>query len=175
MAHSFIHIYCGDGKGKTTAAVGSAVRAAGRGKNVLMTRFLKTEDSGEVPVLRAIPGITVRPCVKTFGFYSQMTREQRREAARYFSELFETTWELAAGGSYDLLILDEIMAACQFGFVQEERLLTCLAERPEGLEVILTGRNPSERLLKTADYVSEICKRQHPFDKGIAAREGIEY
>ncbi|EHI60209.1 hypothetical protein HMPREF9473_01796 [ [Hungatella hathewayi WAL-18680] len=77
----YVHIYCGDGKGKTTAAIGLAVRAAGRGKKVVIARFLKTEDSGEVEVLRSIPGITVLPCEKTFGFYFQMTEEQKREAA----------------------------------------------------------------------------------------------
>ena len=87
----YVHIYCGDGKGKTTAAVGLAVRAAGRGKKVLIARFLKTDDSGEVPVLGDIPGITVIPCKKTFGFYFQMTEEQKEEAALYYGGLFRTT------------------------------------------------------------------------------------
>ena len=70
-----IHIYCGDGKGKTTAAVGLAVRAAGRGKRVLISRFLKTEDSGEVKMLRLLPGVTVLPCERTFGFLFRMSEE----------------------------------------------------------------------------------------------------
>ena len=76
-----IQIYCGDGKGKTTAALGLAVRAAGREKRVLIARFLKTDDSGEVPVLSGIPGIQVMPCKKTFGFYFRMTDQQKKEAA----------------------------------------------------------------------------------------------
>ena len=98
-----IHIYCGDGRGKTTAAVGLAVRAAGRGLRVLISRFLKTEDSGEVEVLRAIPGITVLPCERTFGFLFRMSPEQKREAARYFQGQFEKTAAMAQ--DYDLLIL----------------------------------------------------------------------
>ena len=73
-----IHIYCGDGKGKTTAATGLAVRAAGRGKRVVIARFLKTDDSGEVFVLKQVPGITVIPCTKTFGFYFRMTEKQKK-------------------------------------------------------------------------------------------------
>ncbi len=168
-----IHIYCGDGKGKTTAALGLAVRAAGRGKRVLISRFLKTEDSGEVEVLRSIPGITVVPCRKTFGFLFRMTPEQKREAAVYFQQQLEQAAE--AAGDYDLLILDEIMASVNGGVVREESLLQFLKNKPEHLEVVLTGRGPSEQLMETADYISEIRAVRHPYEKGIAAREGIEY
>ena len=84
-----LHIYCGDGKGKTSAAVGMAVRAAGCGMKVLVIRFLKTENSGEVEVLRSIPGITVPPCERTFGFMFRMTEEQKQEAALYYQSRFE--------------------------------------------------------------------------------------
>ena len=83
-----VHIYCGDGKGKTTAATGLAVRAVGRGKRVVIARFLKTDDSGEVFVLKQIPGIILIPCTKTFGFYFRMTEEQKKEAAVYYSGLY---------------------------------------------------------------------------------------
>lgn len=171
----YIHIYCGDGKGKTTASVGLAVRAAGRGKNVLVSRFLKTEDSGEVAVLRTIPGITVLPCERTFGFTFQMTPEQKREAAGYYKNQLEQTWKQAISGGYDVLILDEIMAVCNTGLVDETRLLFLLDHKPEHLEVIMTGRNPSEECKARADYISEIKKEKHPFDFGVSAREGIEY
>lgn len=171
----YIHIYCGDGKGKTTAAVGLAVRAAGRQKKVLVARFLKTDDSGEVAVLAGIEAITVIPCTKTFGFYSRMTDLQKQEAGEYYSRLFETTWKKAVAEMYDCVVFDEIMAACRYGLVDEELVVQALKEKPEELEVVLTGRDPSERLLELADYVSEIRKRKHPFDKGVAAREGIEY
>ncbi len=168
-----IHIYCGDGKGKTTAALGLAVRAAGRGKRVLISRFLKTEDSGEVQVLRSIPGITVEPCTKTFGFLFRMTPEQKEEAAVYFQEQFDRAAEAAK--DYDLLILDEIMASVNGGVVREESLLQFLKHKPEKLEVVLTGRNPSEDVMAEADYISEIQAVRHPYEKGIGAREGIEY
>ncbi len=170
-----VHIYCGDGKGKTTAAMGLAIRAVGRGRRVLIARFLKTDDSGEVDVLKGVPGIEVRPCEKTFGFYFRMTEEQKKEAAEYYSGLLERTWRQAVEEEFDLVVLDEMMAACGYKLVDETRLCELLREKPEKLEVVMTGRNPSKQLLELADYVSEIQKRKHPFDEGIGAREGIEF
>lgn len=168
-----VHIYCGDGKGKTSAAIGLAVRAAGRGKKVLISRFLKTDDSGEVMILKEIPGITVLPCEKSFGFLFRMNEEQKKEAASYYQEQFEKTVKMAE--RYDLLILDEMMASISGKMVPEERVLQFLQEKPENLEVVLTGRNPSDRLKEEADYISEILAVRHPYEKGIPAREGIEY
>ncbi len=171
----YIHIYCGDGKGKTSAALGLAVRAAGRGKKVLIVRFLKNENSGEVPALRKIPGITVTPCDREFGFVFRMNEEKRAEAASYYRQMFEQACREAEEGEYDILILDEIMAACNYEMVPEADLTAFLKDRPQRLEVVLTGREPSGRLLDLADYVSEIRMRKHPFERGIPAREGIEY
>lgn len=170
-----IHIYCGDGKGKTTAATGLAVRAAGRNRRVLIARFLKTDDSGEVISLGQMENITVFPCTRTFGFYSQMSDQQKEEAASYYQELFTQAWKKAETENYDMLILDEIMAACNYHLVPEEWLQKCLQGRQDTLEVVLTGRNPSQKLIDMADYVSEIQMRKHPFANGVTAREGIEY
>ncbi|MFR3728172.1 cob(I)yrinic acid a,c-diamide adenosyltransferase [Lacrimispora sp.] len=172
---SCVHIYCGDGKGKTTAAVGLSVRACGCGKKVLITRFLKTDHSGEVKALQALPGITVTPCERSFGFFTRMSEQQKKEAKVYYSQLLQTTLQRAVEGAYDLLVMDEIMAVCNYGLVEEPVVLDFLTSRPEGLEVVLTGRNPSDKLIELADYVSEIKKIKHPYDRGIAARQGIEY
>lgn len=168
-----VHIYCGDGKGKTSAAAGQAVRAAGRGWRVVIARFLKTDDSGEVDILKMIPGIQVIPCRKTFGFVFTMDPQIKQEAAAYYRELFLEASALSAEA--DLLVLDEIMAAMNYGMVPEDIVAGFLESCPENLEVILTGRDPSERILGLADYVSEIRKIKHPFDQGISARMGIEY
>lgn len=170
-----VHIYCGNGKGKTTAAMGAALRAAGRGKKVLIARFLKTDDSGEVAAFSCLKKVTVLPCKKSFGFSWNMTEEMRREAAVYYSGLFEEAWGMASSSPVFLLVLDEIVAACNQGFVEEEQVIRCLKAKPEGLEVILTGRNPSAALKACADYVTEMKLEKHPFERGIAAREGIEY
>ncbi len=172
---SCIHIYCGDGKGKTSAAIGLAVRAAGRGKKILFARFLKHDDSGEVEALRRIPGICLKPCRKSFGFFYQMTKEQKQEAREYYTSLFHDVWEEAAENGFDMLVLDEIMAACRYGLVPEDDVTDRLKRRPGTLEVVMTGREPSRRMTDLADYVSEIRKVKHPFDRGIGAREGIEY
>ena len=170
-----VHIYCGDGKGKTSSAVGLAVRASGRGKKVLIVRFLKTEDSGEVEVLRKIPGITVTPCDRTFGFVFRMNEEQKREAGAYFQSRFENAVKTAVEDGVDLLVLDEILASCHYGMVREDDVAEFLRNRPAEMEVVLTGRDPSDRLIALADYVSEIKMVKHPYTQGIGAREGIEY
>lgn len=170
-----VHIYCGDGKGKTTAAIGLAVRACGSGKKVLMTRFLKTDHSGEVAALAVLPGITVSPCERSFGFFTKMSEQQKKEAAVYYSKLLHGTLLKVKERNYDMLVLDEVMAVCNYGLVDEDMVLEFLHHRPEGLEVVLTGRNPSRQLIESADYVSEIKKIKHPYDCGIQARKGIEY
>lgn len=170
-----IHIYCGDGKGKTSAAVGLAVRAAGRGRKVLIARFLKTDDSGEVWALRGIGGITVVPCERTFGFVFRMTEEEKEEAARYFQARFLNLCEMAVREQYDVVVFDELMASCNYHMVEEADVLRFLQEKPEAMEVVMTGRDPSEALIEAADYVSEIHMVKHPFTEGIPAREGIEY
>ena len=155
-----VQIYCGDGKGKTTAAIGAAVRAAGRGYRVLVARLLKTDDSGEVN-----------------GW--NMTQSQRKAAALYYDHCLLTAWNMAlgAGGEepYDMLVLDEAIGACNLGFVDESGLIKALKEKPASLEVILTGRCPSEALQDQADYITEMIMRRHPYERGIGAREGIEY
>lgn len=174
-----IHIYCGDGKGKTTAALGLALRAAGRGKKILIARFLKNDDSGEISILSGspgIPGITVIPCEKSFGFYFRMDEETKRQAAEYYQELFQKAVDRVSGFGYDMLILDEIMAAVNYGMVSEQKVLSFLtAERQADLEIVMTGRNPSEAFLKLADYVTEMKMVKHPYERGIGARKGIEY
>ena len=172
---SCVHIYCGDGKGKTSAAMGLAVRAAGRGERVLVVRFLKSDDSGEVKILGEIPGIRVKPCERCFGFFYQMTQEQKKEAGEYYDRMFHSGWEEAVRENFDMVIFDEIMAACKYGLVCEKEVLDHLKKRPRSLEVVLTGRDPSPEFVDLADYVSEIRKVKHPFDQGCGAREGIEF
>lgn len=170
----FVHLYCGDGKGKTTAAVGLSVRASGAGKSVLFAQFLKDGSSSELNVLRALPNVKVLCCARSFGFFRSMDKETRAAARRAYTALLEETLQKSADG-VALLVLDEAVAACNHGLIEEARLLDFLHHRPEDLEVVLTGREPSQRLLDAADYVTEMKKRAHPFDKGVSARLGIEF
>ena len=127
---------------------------------------------------KKIPEVTLIPCRKTFGFVRSMDEETKRECAAYHRELFGEAVKLAEHA--DLVVFDEIMAAVNYGMVPERDVLEFLENRPgrdqtDGLEIVLTGRDPSEKLIAAADYVSEICKRKHPFDRGIMARRGVEY
>lgn len=167
-----VHLYCGDGKGKTTAAMGLAMRAAGRGLRVLIVQFLKSTPTGELEILKLLPQVKVLRSNEQLGFTFRMNEEQKRRAAAIQQELFAKAKEEMLDA--DLLILDEVMAAINAGMLQTEQVVDLLHERPAGLEVVLTGRNPPPELMELANYVSEIKKIRHPFDKGIAARDGIE-
>ena len=168
-----IHIYCGDGKGKTTAAMGLALRFAGAGRRVLVLQFFKDGNSSEVKALRNFDTVDVVEQTRHFGFSWTLSEEELREAKAYYSGLLEDT--VARSGKYDLLVLDEAMSACTTGMIQEERLLELLHEKPDALEVVMTGRNPSQALMDRADYVTEMRKVKHPFDRGIPARMGVEF
>ena len=168
-----IHIYCGDGKGKTTAAVGLAVRAAGAGKKVVFTQFFKDGSSSEIRVLQGVENIQMLHCNTVRGFWKRMTDEQKARVSEDYTRLFSDVTRLAMDAG--LLVLDEIIAACNHGAVTEVAVADFLRSKPERLEVVLTGRNPSERLLRLADYVTQMQKIKHPYDRGIAARKGIEF
>lgn len=168
-----IHLYCGDGKGKTTAALGLALRAAGAGKQVGFTQFFKDGSSSEMEPLAALPGVRVFHADTVRGFYRNMTPPQREQAGKDYTALFRQVTQAAQEA--DLLILDEIVSACNRGVVPEKLVTDFLREKPARLEVVLTGRNPSAALLKLADYITEMRKLRHPFDRGIGARKGIEF
>ena len=168
-----IHIYCGDGKGKTTAAMGLAIRAAGSGRRVLILQFLKDGRSSEFASIAHVPNIEVVPQTKRFGFTWTLSEEEKAQARDYCSALLEDAF--ARAGDFDLLVLDEAVGACASGMIGEVRLLALLEARPAELEVVLTGRGPSQALLDAAGYVTEMVKRKHPFDQGTPAREGIEF
>lgn len=169
-----VHIYTGDGKGKTTAGVGLALRFAGNGGKVLYCQFLKKDDSGELAILSRLEQITFLPSGKSFGFPSQMTEAEKQAAAVHYTAYLEKILQEISHGSYGLLVLDEIFAADNRHFIPHEKLLSFLSQKPESLEVVLTGRNPADDFLELADYISEIKKVKHPFDVGVSARKGIE-
>lgn len=169
-----IHIYCGDGKGKTTAAVGLAVRCSGHNNKVLLVQFLKSRPTGELKSLALIPNIEIMRGKENNKFTFQMTDEEKKAVLVNHMQLFAKVTEKCRTEQIDLLILDEIIGACNTGVFDIEELIVFLKNKPAELEVVMTGRNPDVRLVELADYVSEICKRKHPFEKGIPARTGVE-
>ena len=171
-----IHIYCGDGKGKTTAGMGLCLRAAGAGKQVLIYQFLKDNTSSERKLLEHIPGICVMKGPERIKFLFQMTPEEKEAMKREYMELLNNlSFRLESGElTAEVIFLDEILYAVSRGMVEEGKLLYLLSCGKDR-EWILTGRYEGDRLWETADYISEIHKKKHPFDLGLPARKGIEY
>ena len=167
-----IHLYCGDGKGKTTAAMGLALRMAGRGTGVVIAQFLKGEDTGERRVLEKLPQVTLLPVPERVKFSFQLTPEEREREQERYLRLMDRAEEAVQRENCGLLVLDEACAAVNTGLLPLERVLACLNR--VSCEVVLTGRDPAAELWDRADYVTEMCKRRHPYDRGVSARAGVE-
>lgn len=168
-----IHLYCGEGKGKTTCAFGLALRAAGRGLGVVVAQFLKTGDSGERIALQHVEGVELLPLPEQMKFTFAMKEEERLEAARDALALLagvERALEAGAG----LAVLDECCAAVSTGLLPLDRLTALLDRWGSGRELVLTGRSPDPELERRADYITEMKKLRHPYDKGVPARLGVE-
>ncbi|MFR8003890.1 MAG: cob(I)yrinic acid a,c-diamide adenosyltransferase [Hydrogeniiclostridium sp.] len=185
---SCIHIYHGDGKGKTTAAMGLALRALGAGIRPCVVQFLKTEASSERRALEVFSskGLHLVPLPASMKFTFQMDKREKQEASSLCLSLLEEGLRLYTWEKGGLLILDEVLDAVNTGLLPEEELeeaLRTLRPRrltdgeggPLGGDVILTGRNPSPALLEMADYITEMSARRHPYKEGLTARRGIEY
>ncbi len=168
-----VHIYCGEGKGKTTAAIGMAVRFAGTG-TVLFCQFLKGEAAGERAILKKVPGITVPEVPEKVPFFKTLKETEKKEWIRYYRQQWKHYQELMERETYGLVILDEILPAIGHGIFSKEEILAFMKKNHHS-ELILTGRYAPESFLNAADYVSVIQKKKHPFDKGIRARRGVEY
>lgn len=168
-----LHIYCGDGKGKTTCAMGLAVRAAGHGRRVVVAQFLKGANSGERAVLESLPTVNCLSVPETIKFIFMMDEAEKAQARTEMTAAF--TRAVEASRDSDLLVLDELCGAITTGMVPLETVLAFLDARPDNLEVVITGRDPAPELQERADYITEMRKIKHPFDQGVNAREGIEW
>ncbi len=171
-----IHLYTGNGKGKTTAAVGLGIRAWGSGMKVLMVQFLKGRKTGELEALGKLrPGFAVLRADHIKKFTWEMDPEELKELKRSVNCLFDRAVKEVTENSWDVLILDEITSVLNNGLMELKDVIEFLTGKPPGLEVVLTGRNAPDGLTDLADYVSEIKEVKHPFNKGIPARKGIEF
>lgn len=168
-------VFTGNGKGKTTAAMGVALRAAGQGFKTLMIQFIKGSwHYGELDSAPMLGGaFEIRPMGR--GFVKVGTEKPDPEDVRLVEEAWNAAVEAMRADTYDMLILDEVNYAIHYGMLSIDRVLADLAERPERLHVICTGRNAHPRLIEAADLVSEIKEIKHPFHKGILAQRGIDY
>lgn len=168
-----IHLYCGDGKGKTTASCGLALRGAGSGMRVLFVQFFKNGDSSEVRAMSSLESIDTCHPTLYYGRYKTMTEEQREAIRENYSGVMREVFSRSA--NYGMVILDEAVSAYSYEMIGQADLLRFLRQEGEKREIILTGRNPAPELLELADYVTEMRKVKHPFDEGVLARRGIEY
>ena len=175
MEQGLIHVYCGEGKGKTTAATGLALRAAGCGLKVIFAQFMKGNDSGEVSVMERIEGIRIMRSTKNYGFFHRMNETDKQEIQKQHNEMLQEIIEQVKLGACDLLVMDELTYPYAYGLIDKEKVAELLHEKPAGMELVITGRNPDEFFTEAADYITEMKCIRHPYEKGIAARRGIEY
>ncbi len=168
-------VFTGSGKGKTSAAMGTALRAVGQGFKVLMIQFIKGSwHYGELDAAAMLGGaFEIR--VMGRGFVKVGTSVVDPEDIRLAQEAWKAAVEAMNSGQYDMLILDEINYAIHYGMIPLDQVLAGLRERPEQLHVICTGRNARPELIEAADLVSEIKEIKHPYHKGILAQRGVEY
>ena len=174
MKTGLVHIYCGNGKGKTTCAMGLCTRAAGYGYKVLFYQFMKNNKTSERKVLEQVPNITFIDGLESEKFSFQMTEEEKAERRAYYLSQFKKITDMAEKDGYQILFMDELIYTIGAGLFDEAVLVEYLKHKPENLEVILTGQNPGAAVVELADYVSEIKKVKHPYDKGMNSRMGIE-
>ncbi len=169
-----LQIYHGNGKGKTTASVGLAVRAAGAGMNVMFMQFLKNGKSSEINVLKNINGITVMCCDVCNKFTFQMNENEINETASRHNFMLESAFKALSEHKTDMVILDEFLDAYNKKMLDgslSEKLIFTFSDTSE---IILTGRSPDKIFTDRADYISLITSEKHPFDIGVKARYGIE-
>ncbi|MCL2662293.1 MAG: cob(I)yrinic acid a,c-diamide adenosyltransferase [Oscillospiraceae bacterium] len=171
-----IHVYYGDGKGKTTAALGLAVRAAGCGKNVVIVQFLKNWQCGEHNSLSNLPNVSIiRGKTAKGKFIHEMNDDEKLETKTAQDECLKSAVALVDKGQCDMLILDEVIDAHNLGVIDSYILEDIIYKKPDMLELVITGHNAEPGLLEHADYVTEMVKHKHPYDVGVKARQGIEF
>ena len=168
-----VQVYTGNGKGKTTAALGQALRAAGHGQRVIVIQFMKGQiNYGELKATEKVPGVEIEqyglPTFVERGNPSPKDRELARKG-------FERAKQVVQGASYDMVCLDEINVAVDYGLIGLSELLDLIKGKPPEVELVLTGRYAAPEVIELADLVTEMREVKHHFQKGIQAREGIEY
>jgi len=173
LEKGIVQVYTGNGKGKSSAAFGLALRAIGRGLKVYIIQFIKGGfDYGELYIVDKLPNLTL----KAFGrgkFVIQKPAE--KVDVEFAEEAFALAEEVVKSGEYDIVILDEINVALNLKLIKTEKVLELIKNKPKHVELVLTGRYASNEIIEAADLVTEMKEVKHPFNKGFQARKGIEY
>ena len=173
LGRGLVQIFTGDGKGKTSAALGTVLRALGHGLKVYVVFFMKGDyPYGEVSTLSQLPNVdTARFGFRTFCDPANVKPEEKEQARRALA----AAREAMLSGNYDLVVLDEVNIAVAWKLVELDEVIRLIKDKPSKVELILTGRHADTRLIQLADLVTEMLKIKHPYDEGIKARRGIEY
>jgi cob(I)alamin adenosyltransferase len=173
LERGLAQVYTGNGKGKTSAAFGLALRAVGRGLKVFMIQFIKGGfDYGELYVVDKLPNLTL----KAFGQGKFVTEKPPgKEDIALAGQALALAEETIKGGRYDVVILDEVNVALSLKLISLEKVLRLIKEKPKHVELVLTGRDAPEEIIEAADLVTEMREIKHPYKKGLPARKGIEY
>lgn len=168
-----VQVFTGNGKGKTTAAVGTIVRAAGHGFRVFLVSFMKGNYAyGEYKTLSKLPNIEIAQFgLRKFTNPARVNTKEKEQAEAALA----TARKAVMSGNYDLVVLDEVNVAVCYNLIGQEEVIKLMKDKPPHVELILTGRYADNRLLEAADLVTEMVKVKHPFERGIKARKGIEY
>ncbi len=165
-----VEVYTGDGKGKTTAAIGLAIRAAGAGLRIFIGQFVKSMKYSEINILEKIDNIEI----KQYGLNCFIEKEPEKEDVEAAKEGLNEISDILKSGEYDLVILDEANIAVYFDLISVEELIEVIKKRNEEVEVVVTGRKAKEELIEIADLVTDMKEIKHYYQKGITARDGIE-
>ena len=170
-----VHLYIGDGKGKTTAAAGLCARAAGHGLKVLFLQCLKDGTSGEVAPLKQLGVQTMHIAPPGGQFYFTMNEQQKLAYKQAHLRTFLQIKQQCLQGQWDLLVLDEGLDALALGLWDKQEVYSFIKTRPSYVELVLTGRQADGELTDLADYITRLVKVKHPYEQGCGAREGVEY
>jgi len=173
LEKGLVQVYTGDGKGKTSAAFGLALRAVGRSLRVYIVQFIKGGfDYGELYVIKNLPNVTL----KAFGTGRFVTsRPPSDEDVELAKQAFQLAKDVIQSGKYDVVILDEINVALNLNLIKLQETLKLINTKPTHVEIVLTGRDAPDEIIEVADMVTEMKEIKHPFKKGVRARKGIEY
>ncbi len=168
-----VQVFTGEGKGKTTAALGTVIRALGHGLRVYIVYFMKGDyPYGEHNILSKLPNVTMASFGSLEFVNPASVKPEEREQAR---QALTAAREAMLSGSYDLVVLDEVNLAVAWKLVELDEVVRLITDKPQNVELILTGRQADTKLVQLADLVTEMLKIKHPYDSGIMARKGIEY
>ena len=175
LERGLVQVYTGDGKGKTTAALGQGLRSCGRGLKVCMVQFLKGGDTGELHSVEKLhPYFEIFRFEKKRGFFWTLSEQEKRELKEDIDKGFEFIKNVVAKDQCDVLIIDELMGVLGNKLLEVNEVVELLKSKPDTMEIIITGRNVPKEILDAADLVTEMKEIKHYFRDGVPAREGIE-